>query len=109
MSTIKDVFTKNVARLNSLLQDNIDEFARAMLQEGLIAHAVARNPIYTTIIDNFLARLAFVTELEEIEQGCVKFLKVLHNIGEQTGNKYMKKQLVDAVKQELNIDMHLDN
>ena len=109
MSTVKGVFTNNVARLNSLLQDNIEEFAREMLQESLIVPAVTRNPKCTTIIDHFLAKLAFVTELEEIEQGCVKFLKVLHNIGEQTASKYMKKQLVDAVKQELNIDMHLDN
>ncbi len=107
MSTIKDVFTNNIANLNSLLQDNIDEFAREMVQEQLIARAVSRNPTYTTIVDNFLAKFAFMTEKEEIEQHCGKFLKVLQNVGEQGASKYMKKRLTDAAKTTLNTDLHL--
>ncbi len=109
VSTIKDVFTNNIANLNTLLQDSINEFAREMLQEQLIGDAVARKPNYTTIVNNFLAKLAFMTEKEVIEQHCGKFLKVLHNIGEQGASKNMKNQLTDAVKTRLNIELHLDN
>ena len=107
MSTIKDVFNNNVARLNLLLQDNIREFARQMLQEGLIAPAVIRNPKYTTIIDNFLASLLFMTEQKDVEQHCSKFLKVLYEIGGQFPGDLMKKQLVDTAKTRLSIDLHL--
>ncbi len=109
MTTIKDVFRMNIARLRSLLQDNIEVFAEEMLQEQLISDAVTRDPKNKTIVDNFLAKLAFMTEKEEIEQHCGKFLKVLQNVGEQGASKYMKKQLIDAVKTRLNIDLHLDN
>ena len=109
VSTIKDVFTNNIARLNTLLQDSINEFARLMLQEQLIGDTVARKPNYTTIVNNFLAKLAFMTKKEVIEQHCGKFLKVLHNVGEQGASEFMKKQLTDAVKTKLNIDLHLDN
>ncbi len=107
VTTIKDVFTNNTARLTKLLQDNIDEFAREMLQEQLIASAVSRNPNYKTIVDNFLAKLSFMMKKEEIEQHCGKFLKVLHTIGEQGASNYMKKKLTDTVKTELKIDMML--
>ena len=106
---VKDVFTNNIARLNTLLQDSINEFAREMLQEQLISDSVARNPNYKTIVDNFLSKLSFMTEKEEIEQHCGKFLKVLQNVGEQGASKNMKKQLTDAAKTKLNIDLHLDN
>ena len=109
MPIIKDVFTKNTARLFSLLQDSIEVFARELLQEQLINDSVARNPNYKTTVDNFLAKLSFMTDKEEIEQHCGKFLKVLQNVGEQGASKNMKKQLTDAVKTKLNIDLHLDN
>ncbi len=98
----------NVSRLNSLLQDCIDAFAREMLQEQLISHTVSRNPNYTMIIDNCLASLSFMTQVQ-IEQQCSKFLKVLHTIGGQNPSEYMKKQLVDNIKTRLNIDLHLDH
>ncbi len=106
VTTIKDVFTNNIARLTTLLQDSIEDFATEMLQEQLIARAVSRNPNYKTIVDNFLAKLSFMKK-EEIEQHCGKFLKVLHTIGEQRASNYMKKKLTDTVKTELNIDMML--
>ncbi len=110
MSTINDVFTNNIATLNTLLQGNINDFSLKMVQEQLIARAmISHNPTYTTVSGNFLAKLAFMTEKEEIEQHCGKFLKVLHKIGEQGASIFMKKQLVDAVKGRLNIDMNLDN
>ncbi len=109
MSTINDVFSNNIARLHSLLEGSIDDFTREMVQEQLIVRAVSLNPTYTTVINNFLAKLAFMTEKRKIEQHCGKFLKVLHNIGEQDASESMKKQLVDAVKGRLNIDMNLDN
>ena len=108
MSTIREVFTQNVSRLNLLLQDNIEDFAREMLQEQLIARDVSRNPKYTTVIGNFLAKLPFMNEKEEIEHHCSKFLKVLKNIGEQKAYESMKEKLVSAVKQKLTIDLHLD-
>ncbi len=101
------MFTNNIARLTTLLQDSIDEFAREMLQEQLIARAVSRNPNYKTIVDNFLAKLSFMMKKEKIEQHCGKFLKVLHTIGEQEASEYMKEQLTDTVKTELKIDMML--
>ena len=111
MSTIRDVFNNNVARLNSLLQseDIIKKFAMELLQEQLISDAVSRNPEYRTVVDNFLSTLLFMTERSQIEQQCSKFLKVLHNIGGQFPSEYMKKQLVDAAKTRLKIDLHLDN
>ena len=108
VSIIKDVFTKNTANLYSLLQDSIGAFARAMLQEQLISDAVSHNPNYKSVADNFLAKLNFKTEKRKIEQHCEKFLKVLHNIGEQDASEYMKNQLTDTVKTRLNIDLHLD-
>ncbi len=107
VTTIKDVFNNNIARLTTLLQDSIDEFAREMLQEQLIASAVSRNPKYTTIIDNFLSTLPFLTDQKLIEQHCSKFLKVLHNIGGLYPSESMKKQLTDSVKTKLKIDMML--
>ncbi len=110
VSVIKDVFSNNVTSLSTLLQNSIDEFAKEMLQEQLIDHGVSRNPTYTTIIDNFLAKLAFLTEKKKIEQHCGKFLKVLHNIGEQEASDYMKKLLVVSVRARiLNVDLHLDD
>ena len=104
------MFTNNTARLSSLLQDSIDEFVKEMLQEQLISRGVSRSQTYTAIIDNFLAKLDFMTDKRNIEQHYGKFLKVLHNIGEQGASEYMKKQLVDAVKaSRLNIDLQLDN
>ncbi len=99
----------NVSRLNSLLQDCIDDFAREMLQEQLINHAVSRNPNYTKFIDNFLASLSFMTKQVQIEQQCSKFLKVLRTIGGQNPSEYMKKQLIDNIRTKLNIDLHLDH
>ncbi len=90
----------NTARLCTLLQDSIDEFARLMLQEQLINDAVTRKPQYKTIIDNFLAKLEFMVDKRKIEQHCGKFLKVLHNIGEQGASEFMKKQITDAVKKQ---------
>ena len=110
VSVIKDVFTNNASRLSTLLQNSIDEFAKEMLQEQLIGRGVSRNPTYTTIIDNFLAKLAFMTDKKKIEQHCGKFLKVLHNIGEQEASDYMKKLLVVSVRARiLNVDLHLDD
>ncbi len=106
------MFTNNTARLCSLLQDSIDEFVKEMLQEQLISRGVSRSQTYTAIIDNFLAKLAFMTDKRNIEQHYGKFLKVLHNIGEQGASEYMKKQLVDAVTvraHRLNINLHLDD
>ena len=108
MSTIKEVFTENVNRLNSLLQHSIEDFAREMLENGLIPNAVSRDPKYTIVIDSFLASFCFITEKKEIERQCLNFLKVLDNIGVKKPSEYMKKQLVDKVKQKLNIDLHLD-
>ncbi len=100
----------NVSRLNFLLQDYIiDDFAREMLQEQLITDAVSRNPNCTKIIDNFLASLSFMTKQVQIEQQCLKFLKVLHTIGGKHPSDYMKEQLVDNIKTRLNIDLHLDH
>ena len=109
MSTIKDVFNSNVARLNSSLQDIIDAFAREMLQEGLIPDAVSRSHEYTTIINSFLSKLPFITEQREIEQKCIKFLKVLRTTGGIESSEYMKNQLVDTVKAKLSIELHLDH
>ena len=102
------MFTRNTARLTTLLRDSIDEFAREMLQEQLIGDAVFRNPNYTTIVNNFLSTLLFMTEQRLIEQQCSKFLKVLHNIGGLHPTEFIKKQLTDTVKTRLNIDLHLD-
>ncbi len=110
VSVIKDVFTNNASKLRTLLQNGIDEFAQEMLKEQLIGRGVSRNPTYKTIIDNFLAKLAFMTDKKKIEQHCGKFLKVLHNIGEQEASDYMKKLLVDSVRARiLNVDLHLDD
>ncbi len=108
MPIIKDVFTKNTARLFSLLQDSIEVFARELLQEQLISDAVSRNPNYKSVSDNFLSTLSFMTEQRLIEQHCSKFLKVLHNIGGPIPSESMKNQLTDTVKTRLNIDLHLD-
>ncbi len=108
VSIIKDVFTNNIAKLSTLLQNSIEVFVTEMLQEQLIARVVSRNPKYTTVIDNFLAKLAFITKKEAIEQHCSKFLKVLHSIGEQEASKNMKQQLTNTVKTKLNIDLYLD-
>ncbi len=51
-----------------------------------------------------------MTDKKKIEQHCGKFLKVLHNIGEQEASDYMKKLLVDSVRARiLNVDLHLDD
>ncbi len=109
VSIIKDVFNNNIADLNTLLQNNINEFARGMLQEQLIAPVVSRDPNYKSVSDNFLSMLAFMAEQRLIEQHCSKFLKVLHNIGGHYPSESMRKQLTDTVKTRLNIDLHLDS
>ena len=108
MATIEDVFTDNVSHLNSLLEDSIEDFAREMLQNRLISRAVSRNPNYTTVIRNFLAKFPFSTEKKEIEELCLNFVNVLRNIGEHQASEKMKKQLINKVKMMLNIDLHLD-
>ena len=109
VSTIKEVFNNNVARLNSLLRNSIEIFALTMLQEGLIPHAVSHSHEYTTIIDSFLSSFEFITEQQQIEQVCLKFLEVLHTTGGKGPSEHMKKQLADAVKAKLSIDLHLDH
>ena len=110
VSTIKEVFNSNVARLDSLLRNSMEIFALKMLQEQLIPHAVSRSRQYTTIIDSFLSSFEFITEQREIEQKCIKFLKVLRTTGGIESSEYMKNQLVDTVrKAELSIELHLDH
>ena len=112
MSTIKDVFTAHVAKLSSLLKPTIREFATEMDQEGLISQAVARDPnvLYTTIIDQFLAGLGF-KEQRKIEEQCLKFFKILHNIGGpvQGASEVMKDKLIKEVQTKLNIDLNLES
>ncbi len=103
------MFTDNVNKLTALLQYSIDKFATEMLQEQLIAPAVSHNPRYTTIVNNFLAKLAFMKGKRKIEQHCEKFLKVLHKIDEHDASEYMKEQLVDAVRSRLIIDLQLED
>ena len=81
-----------------------------MHQEGLISQAVARNPnvLYTTIIDQFLASLEFKTQQREIEEQCLKCLKVLGNIGSKDASEIMKARLIKEVKTELNIDLNFE-
>ena len=108
MSTIKNVFNANVSNLNELLQGNVEEFAKQMLQEDLIRPAVAHNSKDTTIIiDNCLARMPFLTSQQIIEEHCGKFLQVLNNIGEQQASEHIKKQLIDKVEEKLNINFNL--
>ena len=113
---LNSVLNNNVDRLNLLLQkscvnnvDNIEDFARKMLQEQLIPHAVSCSREYTIIINQFLALFEFMTEQQQIEEQCLKFLEVLHNIGGEYPSEFIKKQLVNSVKTELNIDLHLDH
>ena len=112
VSTIKDVFTAHVAKLSSLLKPTIREIATEMDQEGLISQAVARDPnvLYTTIIDQFLAGLGF-KEQRKIEEQCLKFFNILHNIGGpvQGASEVMKDKLIKEVKTKLNIDLNLES
>ena len=110
VSTIKNVFTGHEAKLTSLLKPTICEFATEMHQEGLISQAVARDPnvLYTTIIDQFMAVLDFKTEQGEIEEQCLKCLKVLGNIGNKGVSEIIKARLIKEVKTELKIDLNLE-
>ena len=110
VNTIRGAFTKNVSNLTSLLDTSISVFAREMLQEGLINHAVARNnPAYHTIIDQFMASLNFIKEQTEVEQMCSKFFNILHSIGGpcKMASETMMKDLVEEVKTKLHIDLNI--
>ena len=108
-TTIKEVFTSHVADLSELLQPVIREFATQMLQEGLISDTLARNPnvLYTTIIGQFMAGLPFKTEQQQIEQSCLKCLKVLSNCGFKDASEVLRNHLVKEVRTRLNIDLNL--
>ena len=93
-----------------LLQCNSEKFAEEMYKRQLISEAAyhSHDPPFI-VIEKFLATLRFVTNQGEIEQLCMKYLKVFHIIGGHYPSEYPKENVVLAVKTEVNIDLQLND
>ncbi len=93
--------------MNSLMnQPTVGEFATKMHSAKLIGQAVARNnPSYHTIVDQFMAGLAFLTKPSQIEEQCLKFFTILCDIGGplEHASEAIKADVAKEVKKKVKI------
>ena len=82
VNSVKNVLKDHSVRLSKLMTEiNIKDFATRMLQADLIGDAVARNPSYQAIMDEFLAGLQYSSHTNEVEEDFSKLLGALEDMG----------------------------
>ena len=108
---IKQVFKKFLPALSGLIEGLLQTVVSEMLAVGLIPRAVEKNPSSDAILSFFLSGLDFKDELEEIEEYCVLFFSVFHEISGQFAdagakiNKTIQKMVRDKLGVRFNIDL----
>ena len=99
----------NCPRLSDLIQTSVEKVAKEMLEVELITEEV--NPSVERILEQFIGGLKWCDDQAEVEEHCIKFLKVLEKMKGNFGkaSKKLRDQWTEAAKCELGISLSLDS
>ena len=78
---IKDVLTKHNASLRDLSINCLETLASEMYAAKLINKEVQRSPSFDGIIGEFTAGMGFMTMCSELQDHCIKLLRVFTEVG----------------------------
>ena len=99
----------NCPRLSDLIQKSVEKVAKEMVGVELITEEV--NPSADRILEQFIDGLEWCDDRAEVEEHCIKFLKVLEKMKGNFGkaSKKLRDQWMEAAKCELSISLSLNS
>ena len=106
---IKSVMVGYHTSLCSLWQDSVKTVADHLLEARIVTYDVQRNPTSDKILNSFFSGFAFLSELQQIEEYCVRFFNAFYAIGGpfiDAADK-IKKAIIDRVGNKLRVQLSI--
>ena len=110
IAELKKVLNSMQADLNDIFQMSIGSISNQLVQVDIITSDVQKSPSYDAIISQFVGGMNFISTQKELEEHCKVFIKALTNVGGplRRAALMIKQKWIDAVKQELGIELQLN-
>ena len=107
---VADVLWSHYTTFNKLFKSStLSLFAHYMYEAGLITADLCDNPVYDSIMEEFVTVMELNDEKEDVENDCIKFLGALKTLGGplKVLSKKIEKEWRERASRELGITLNL--